>query len=134
MHAAWGSPDGKEWSAPHSLGIGGQIGAPLALSGGKLLLAYVHRHDPPSLCAILSDDFGASWKLDEELTFYAKARGGREAGMSGPRDFGDYWADMSIWTFGHPTPARLPNGDVMVAYYAGDEAAMGVHWVKIALD
>ncbi len=38
---------------------------------------------------------------------------------------------MSIWTFGHPAPLRLPNGDVMVAYYAGDESAMGIHWVRI---
>lgn len=134
MHAAWGSPDGSEWSAPHSLGITGQIAAPLALPGGKIFLAYVHRHDPPSLCALLSDDFGQSWNGAEELTFYEKQRGGREAGMAGPRDFGDYWADMSIWTFGHPAPARLPNGDVMVAYYAGDSSALNVHWVRIALD
>jgi len=68
------------------------------------------------------------------LVFYEKQRGGREAGMDGPRDFGDYWADMSIWTFGHPAPVRLPNGDVMVAYYAGDETAMSIHWVRLALE
>jgi len=50
------------------------------------------------------------------------------------RDFADYWADMSIWTFGHPAPALLPGGDVMVAFYAGDEPAMGIQWVRIALD
>ena len=64
--------------------------------------------------------------------FYEKARGG-ESGMAGSRDFSDYWADMSIWTFGHPAPALLGNGDIMVAYYAGDQHAMGVHWVRIAL-
>jgi hypothetical protein len=53
--------------------------------------------------------------------------------MAGQRDFADYWADMSIWTFGHPAPLLLPGGDVLVAYYAGDEAAMSVHWVRIAV-
>jgi hypothetical protein len=133
MHTAWGSADGYTWSIPRPL-LAGQIGAPLALPGGRLFAAYVHRHDPPSLRALLSDDFGESWRVDEQLIFYEKRRGGGEAGMDGPRDFGDYWADMSIWTFGHPAPARLPNGDVIVAYYAGNEEAMGIQWVRIALD
>lgn len=134
MHQAWGSADGKQWSAPHSTGIMGQIAAPLALPGGRIFAAYVHRHDPPSLRALLSDDFGQSWRQAEELVFYEKQRGGREAGMAGPRDFGDYWADMSIWTFGHPAPALLPSGEVMVAYYAGDQKGLSIHWVRISLD
>ena len=131
IHVAWGSPDGKEWSEPVSTGIAGQICAPLFLPGGRVFAAYVHRHDPPSLRAILSGDFGRSWTAAEELVFYEKVRGGRESGMGGKRDFGDYWADMSVWTFGHPAPLLLPNGDVLVAYYAGDEMAMGIHWVRI---
>jgi hypothetical protein len=134
MHQAWGSADGRRWTPTRSTGMAGQIAAPLALPDGRLFVAYVHRHDPPSLRAILSDDFGESWNQAGELIFYEKQRGGREAGMGGPRDFGDYWADMSIWTFGHPAPALLPNGDVMVAYYAGDDKALSIHWVRIALD
>jgi hypothetical protein len=111
----------------------GQIAAPLALPSGKIFAAYVHRHDPPSLRAVLSDDFSESWNQDQEFVFYENQRGSHEAGMGGPRDFGDYWSDMSIWTFGHPAPALLPNGDVMVAYYAGNQEAMGIHWVRIAL-
>jgi hypothetical protein len=38
---------------------------------------------------------------------------------------------MSVWTFGHPAAVRLPEEDVLVAYYAGDESAMGIHWVRI---
>jgi len=133
MHVAWGSPDGQTWSAPLSTGIEGQIVAPLWLPGGRVLAAYVHRHDPPGLRAILSDDGGRTWDAAAELVFYEKQRGGRESGMGGKRDFGDYWADMSIWTFGHPAAARLPGGEVMVAYYAGDETAMSIHWVRISV-
>jgi len=132
IHIAWGAPDGRTWSRPASTSIAGQICAPLALGHGRVFAAYVHRHHPPSLRAILSDDFGRTWTAAEELVFYEKARGGAESGMGGARDFGDYWADMSIWTFGHPAPLLLPGGDVMVAYYAGDETAMGIHWVRIA--
>ena len=106
--------------------------APLALGGGRVFAAYVHRHHPPSLRAILSDDFGRTWTAADELVFYEKVRG-TESGMAGNRDFADYWADMSIWTFGHPAPALLPDGDIMVAYYAGDAAAMGRALGRIAL-
>jgi hypothetical protein len=133
IHIAAGSPDGAGWTAPVSTGIAGQICAPLALGGGRAFAAYVHRHDPPGLRAILSADFGQTWTAADELIFYEKARGGTESGMAGQRDFADYWADMSIWTFGHPAPLLLPNGNVMVAYYAGDASAMGIYWVRIGL-
>ena len=132
IHITWGSPDARRWTPPASTGIGGQICAPLALGGGRVFAAYVHRHNPPSLRAVLSDDFGRTWTASDELVFYEKPRAA-ESGMGGARDFADYWADMSIWTFGHPAPLRLPNGDVMVAYYAGDSTAMGIHWVRIGL-
>jgi hypothetical protein len=142
MHVAWGSPDGRSWTAPVSTGITGQICAPLWLPGGRVFAAYVHRHHPPSLRAILSPDAasaraGQTWSAFEELVFYEKERGGQESGMGGKRDFGDYWADMSIWTFGHPAAVVLEDpdvrevGDVLVAYYAGDETSMSIHWARI---
>ncbi|MBN1642033.1 MAG: exo-alpha-sialidase [Anaerolineae bacterium] len=133
IHIAWGTADGVRWSAPHATGIAGQICTPLYLEDGRLFAAYVHRHSPPSLRAVLSADDGQTWDLDGELVFYAKALARQESGMQGRRDFGDYWADMNIWTFGHPSAAQLASGEVMVAYYAGDEAALSVHWVRIDL-
>ena len=123
--------DGLVWSAPQSTGIAGQICAPLYLDDGRLFAAYVHRHDPPSLRALLSADGGQTWDREGELVFYAKDLARRESGMQGKRDFGDYWADMNIWTFGHPAVVQLANGELMVAYYAGDSTAMGIHWVRI---
>ncbi len=134
IHIAWGSADGHTWSAPYATGIEGQICAPLYMPDGRLLAAYVHRHDPPGLRAVLSDDGGHSWNISTELEFYRKEREGAESGMGGRRDFGDYWADMSIWTFGHPTPVVLDDGNVLIIYYAGDARAMGVYWARIALE
>ncbi|MCS6817729.1 MAG: exo-alpha-sialidase [Blastocatellia bacterium] len=133
IHIAWGSPDARQWSQPVSIGIAGQICAPLALGDGRVFAAYVHRHDPPSLRAILSDDFGRTWRTEEEIVFYEKKHGGRESGMGGKRAFDEYWVDMGRWTFGHPTPLLLPDGTVFVAFYAGDETAMGIQWVRLAL-
>jgi hypothetical protein len=134
IHIAWSSGDGRGWSEPQPTSIEGQICTPLFLPGGRLLATYVHRHDPPGLRAVLSDDGGRSWRIEEELEFYRKQRVGAESGMGGRRDFGAYWADMSVWTFGHPWPTLLPDGDVLIIYYAGDSESMGVRWARIRLE
>lgn len=133
IHIAWCDAGGTRWSSPESTGITGQIASPLFLPDGRLLAIYVHRHDPPGIRAVLSNDGGRTWRLDEDLRVYDRRRNGSEAGMGGARGFGDYWADMSVWSFGHPAPLLLPGGDVLLAYYAGDSTAMGIEWVRIAL-
>jgi hypothetical protein len=132
VHIAWGSPDGKTWTKPVDTGFAGQIASPLILPDGRIATAYVHRHDPPSLRVVLSEDFGKTWDKDHELIFYSSPTG-REAGMGGRRDFGDYWADMSVWSFGHPAPGLLPTGDLFVTFYAGDANSMSVRWVLVGL-
>ena len=132
VHVARGTPDGKTWTTPADTGFAGQIASPLCLGDERVLAAYVHRHDPPTLRAILSTDFGQTWDTGCELVFY-ESGSGLEAGMAGKREFADYWVDMSRWSFGHAEPAVLPDGDVFIAYYGGDPAAMSMHWVRIAL-
>lgn len=133
IHAAWGTPDGRDWTAPPAdTGLAGQIACPLCLGEEKVLAVYVHRHDPPSIRAVLSRDFGRTWDLAEECVVY-ESTAGRESGVGGQREFGDYWADMNRWTFGHPEACHLPNGDVFVVFYAGDTAAMSVRWARLAL-
>jgi hypothetical protein len=132
VHVGWGSPAGKDWTNPVDAGFAGQISGPLALGSCRGLAAYVHRHYPPTLRAVLTEDFGKSWDVAHEEVFY-ESGAGRESGIGGKRDFGDYWADMNLWNFGHPVAARLPNGDVFIAFYAGDARAMSIRWVRIKL-
>jgi hypothetical protein len=131
IHIAWGMPDGGQWSAPVDTGIAGQIASPLPLPGGRLLAAYVHRHAPPGLWAVLSEDGGHTWDFAGELCFYDSGAGA-ESGMQGKREFGDYWADMNVWSFGHPSARLAPDGTAIVVFYGGNSYAMGVHWARIA--
>ena len=60
------------------------------VEGGRVFAAYVHRHHPPSLRAILSADTASaggrpSWSAADELVFYEKERGGQESGRVGRR-------------------------------------------------
>jgi len=41
---------------------------------------------------------------------------------------------FSVWSFGLPYAETLPDGDVLVVYYAGTETAMDIHWARLALD
>jgi hypothetical protein len=132
VHVAWGTPDGLSWTAPVDTGLAGQIASPLVLPDGRLFAVYVHRHQPPTLCAVLSEDGGLTWDVAGQLVFYTSGAGA-ESGMAATREFGEYWADMIRWTFGHPEAALLPNGDVFVAFYGGTPAAMSARWVRIVV-
>jgi len=132
VHVAWGTPDGKTWSYPVDAGFAGQIPTPLILPDGRVLVVYVHRHHPPSLRAKLSEDFGRTWDIENELIYYRKDMGS-EAGMEGERGIEDYYADMRLWTFGHTQAGLLPDGDVFVVYYAGDTESLSIHWARISV-
>jgi len=131
-HVAWGSADGTGWTYPVDAGFAGQIPTPTVLPDGRVLAVYVHRHHPPSLRAILSNDGGKTWDLENELVFYEKDMGA-EAGMDSTREIEDYYADMRIWSFGHTEARQLPDGDLLVSYYAGDENSLSVRWARIAM-
>ncbi|MSP12057.1 MAG: exo-alpha-sialidase [Chloroflexi bacterium] len=132
IHIAWGSADGTSWSIPTPTGLPGQHCEPIAIGDDRLVAVYVHRKDPPSLRAVLSADFGKSWDRSTELVFY-DSRLGTEPGFKGERAFEEFWQDMMAWRFGHPRGILLPDGDLFVAFYAGDGKANSMHWVRIGL-
>ncbi len=132
IHIAWGSADGRTWTQPCDTGVAGQIANPLVLPDGRLLAVYVHRHAPPSLRAIVSRDRGRTWDKDNEFIFY-ESQSGAESGMAGARDFGDYWNDMFVWSFGHPEARLLANGEVLIAHYGGAPTALSMHWVRVSV-
>lgn len=123
IHLAWGDPDGRQWEAPQPIPIEGQVTAPLFLDRDRLLLFYVHRHDPPSIRAVISQDAGKTWQ-DEQVVIH-DGRGGTQSGMDRSRSDAEYWEDMTRWTFGHPKAVRLSGGRVLVVYYAPPTASVG---------
>ncbi len=131
-HISWADRSGRIWSRPAPTGWRGQHCQPIALGGDRLAAIYVHRHDPPSLCAVMSDDFGKTWKPDSEIAFYT-SKVGTEPGSAGTRAFEEFWQDMMAWRFGHPRGVLLPDGDLMIAYYAGDSDSTSMHWARIRL-
>jgi hypothetical protein len=38
---------------------------------------------------------------------------------------------MARWSFGLPFAEALPDGDVLIAYYAGSAQAMDIRWARL---
>jgi hypothetical protein len=38
---------------------------------------------------------------------------------------------MALWSFGLPYAETLPDGDVLVMYYAGTDKQMDIHWARL---
>ena len=42
--------------------------------------------------------------------------------------------DIAFFTYGLPYAEALPDGDVMVVYYAGDSACMNIYYCRVSLE
>jgi BNR repeat protein len=130
IHVAWGTADGRTWTSPIATGLAGQHCQPIALGGDRLMAVFSHRTDPPGIRAALSDDFGRTWDLENQVVVWA-SDAGTEPGAGGPRAQDDFWNDMGAWQFGHPRGALLSNGQVLVTFYGGSGVARSARWARI---
>jgi len=131
IHIHFGRLDGLEWTYPKSTGIQGQIASPLAIGSERLLMTYVHRHDPPSLRVVLSNDFGNTWQTQNELEIYRCDA--QQSGVGVSRNESESWDDMARWTFGHPCSLMLSEDTILLCFYAGNQQHLNIQWIKIAL-
>jgi hypothetical protein len=127
LHLTYGSPDGRQWEAPFSTGIHGQVSHLLPWDENTLLMATSHRESPAAIRLRTSFDGGKTWDGEGVLVFDAEAYASSSGG-----DLADYYAVMTEYTFGWSPMVRLSDGAVLLAYFAGTSEAMAIHWVKLA--
>ncbi len=96
------SDGGRTWSPPQDSGIWGYPCNVIHLDDGRLLCSYGYRRDPIGIRAVLSDDGGHTWDLENEIILRADGHG---AG-------GDN---------GYPISVELDDGDIFTIYYLNDE-------------
>ncbi len=117
---------GRSWSPPEDLGFADQPAHPAILPGGRTVLARVDRFGSQTIRAGIAPGVDQPFHTDRELVLYRQ-----EKAKSGADNTGEMLGEMSLWNFGLPYCAVLPDEKVMVLYYAGREAALDIHWVKI---
>ncbi len=129
-HICWSGPGLKSWSRPVAVGWQGQHCQPLPLGGDRLAAIYVHRHNPASMRIAISEDFGQSWNKDECVFYEHPRASGPQIGQ--PTRFEEFWQDMMRWQFGHPRAVNTPDGNILVAYYAGDSDRTSMQWSLVS--
>ncbi|MBD3293650.1 MAG: hypothetical protein GF393_12055, partial [Armatimonadia bacterium] len=93
---------GKTWGPPQDTGIWGYPCNVIRLDDGRLLCTYGYRRDPMGIRAVLSDDGGHTWDLDNEIILRADGHG--------------HGGDN-----GYPISVQLEDGHIFTIYYLNDE-------------
>jgi hypothetical protein len=126
IHRRISADHGHTWSAPLDLGITDQAGPPAVLPDGRVVLAWVDRFVTHAIRARVAAAVDAPFDPASEVVIYTH-------GSEAKRDdkTGDLLAEMGMWAFGLPSATTLPDGDVLVVYYAGDNGAMDIHWARV---
>lgn len=128
LHRRISADGGRSWSAAEDLGFADQAGHPALLPDGRVLLPWVDRFGTHTIRAALAADIAAPFDAAGAIELYALAAAG-----PGARDdtTGALLAEMGLWTFGLPYAEALPDGTVLVLYYAGDETTLDIRWAKL---
>lgn len=129
-HICWSPAIDREWSWPAPTGWSGQHCQPVALGGNRLAAVHTERTPPGGIIVRLSDDFGRTWLGDRTLRVYAPPA----SPASTEENFEEFWQSMMSWPFGHPRAVVTPEGDLLVAWYAGSGDVIGMNWARVALD
>ncbi len=132
IHRRISRDHGHTWSAPQDLGFADQASRPAVLPDGRVVLAYVDRFGSRSIRARLAPASDAPFSAQHEVVLYTHGTSPAHT-SAGEESTGALLAEMGLWTFGLPYAEALPNGDVLVVYYAGTERAMDLHWVRLTL-
>lgn len=119
--------EGATWTAPEDLGFADQASHPAILPDGRVVLAWVDRFGTRSIRARVAEGVDGPFPEGSEVVLYEY----REQGKERARDTGEMLAEMSVWSFGLPYAEGLPDGEVMVVYYAGDVGGTDVRWVRL---
>jgi len=130
IHRRLSFDNGKSWSEAEDLGFTDQAGPPAVLADGRLVLCWVDRYHSHSIRARFAPTVSGRFDPETEIVIYR-----HEADKKGAKigETGDLLEDMGFWTYGLPYAAALPDGDVMIVYYAGDNTTMEIHWSRVRL-
>jgi hypothetical protein len=129
VHRRLSSDGGRTWSPAMDLGFADQAAHPAIFPDGRVVLTWVDRFKTHSIRARLASSVEAAFETRTEVAIYS--HGIDTAHDSSGDDTGALLAEMSLWTFGLPYAEALPDGDVLVLYYAGTESVMDIHWARL---
>lgn len=127
IHRRVSADGGVTWSEAEDLGFADQPGRPAVLIDGRVILPYVDRFGTCAIRARIATDIAAPFEDTSDIILYNSA-----ATVPASSSTGELLDEMSVWNFGLPYAEPVPCG-ALVAFYAGDEATLDIHWVRLAV-
>jgi len=129
IHARKSSDHGKTWSPIWNTGIPGQPGQAIKLPDGRIIITYIDRTDSPAIKQRISYDDGQTFTSNTEATLYEK--GIKNQNLK-KKTMKDAWNEMSKFSMGHPFATLLPDNDILVSFYAGEnQDTTSIYWMRI---
>jgi len=119
IHARRSRDCGRTWSEIWDTGVPGQPAQPVSTTDGGVAMVYVDRTNSPAIKLRTSDDGGMTWPEESEVTLHGSELPSQTLVKRGMRDA---WAELSRYSVGLPATAPLPDGNILVVYYAGPDA------------
>ena len=119
------APDGRTFSVRGSTGIAGETTKLLHL-GGDRILCLMRRTDAAGLWAVLAQIRGDEWVHLAEVPLWQ----GAASRMQGERDAATELAELH---FGFPNLLRLPDGDVLAAFWCREDHIHNIRWLRISV-
>jgi hypothetical protein len=117
---------GRSWLGFEDLGFSDQPSHPAILADGRVVVAWVDRFGTSSIRARVAAAIDAPFPEASEVVLYEHGR--EEASGEGT---GELLVEMGRWSYGLPYAEALPNGEVLVAYYAGTDRCMDSRWARL---
>lgn len=118
---------GDHWSVPARTPLVGQPW-PIAIKDDQFAIVAVDRNVSQTITLCMTQNGGKSFDASEPLILYDN-----KTGPSQKKFLNDQLVEMSNWAYGLPSGICLPEGVVMVVYYAGDDRVTDINWCKIKL-
>jgi hypothetical protein len=116
---------GRTWGPASSTGIRGQTLSTVWLGGDRLLVLYNRRYGRQGVVAALATLTEAAWVVHDEVLVH-------DPGTDRQRELeSDGVDEMVQFTFGFPTGILLPDGQVLVTYWAGPYGRTAICWARI---
>lgn len=120
--------NGPNWTQPVQTSIIGQPW-PVAIDENSFAVVAINRNYSHTIKVYLSDNLGKSFDAAEPLTVYSR----NSKNIEDSTELNEQLVAQTQWAYGLPSGIKLMNGNLMMTWYAGNEAATSIQWCEIII-
>ena len=130
LHLVTSDPAARAWSQPRPTAIPAQTSWLADLGNGRMAAAYTVRQGmTPGIVVALSHDAGRTWDLERQLMVWDAV--GQE--FLGVAHKPSYPTSHDNIAFGKPNLARLPDGDLIAAWWCTQACVTHARYARLAV-